>query len=222
MSPSQARSTLGRIPRLAQRSSSKIPSPEPTGTAAAPISPENVNQVLPQPPRPQLRPGRLQQLRASLSLRLGSLDPEWLQRCHNRTPDFLEVSRTCQPGLGAEDSQLLTPAVASVLSLSAGPEVPLQGPEAPALPAAGVSAGKCQPGDRQGKKRRQSGELEGSLAQTQQGTDQAGPLPEGAGAAGPAEDCPEQPVKTQPPGRTPASRYHCSNLPAGLPSVEPV
>ncbi|XP_017914246.1 PREDICTED: ATP-dependent DNA helicase Q4 [Capra hircus] len=202
----QARSTLGRIPRLAQRSSSKIPSPEPTGTAAAPISPENVNQVLPQPPRPQLRPGRLQQLRASLSLRLGSLDPEWLQRCHNRTPDFLEVSRTCQPGLGAEDSQLLTPAVASVLSLSAGPEVPLQGPEAPALPAAGVSAGKCQPGDRQGKKRRQSGELEGSLAQTQQGTDQAGPLPEGAGAAGPAEDCPEQPVKTQPPGRTPASR----------------
>ncbi|XP_068839458.1 ATP-dependent DNA helicase Q4 isoform X3 [Capricornis sumatraensis] len=202
----QARSTLGRIPRLAQRSSSKIPSPEQPGTAAAPISPENVNQVLPQPPRPQLRPGRLQQLRASLSLRLGSLDPEWLQRCHNRTPDFLEVSRTCQPGLGAEDSQLLTPAAASVLSLSAGPEVPLQGPEAPALPAAGVSAGKCQPGDRQGKKQRQSGELEGSLAQTQQGTDQAGPLPEGAGAAGPGEDCPEQPVKTQPPGRTPASR----------------
>ncbi|KAI4566025.1 hypothetical protein MJT46_019712, partial [Ovis ammon polii x Ovis aries] len=201
----QARSTLGRIPRLAQRSSSKIPSPEPPGAAAAPISPENVNQVLPQPPRPQLRPGRLQQLRASLSLRLSSLDPEWLQRCHNRTPDFLEVSRTCQPGLGAEDSQLLTPAVASVLSLSAGPEVPLQGPEAPALPAAGVSAGKCQPGDRQGKKRRQSGELEGSLAQTQQGTDQAGPMPEGAGAAGPAEDCTEQPVKTQPPGRTPAS-----------------
>ncbi|XP_055288320.1 ATP-dependent DNA helicase Q4 [Moschus berezovskii] len=202
----QARTTLGRIPRLAQRSSSKIPSPEPPGTAAAPISPENVSEVLPQPPRPQLRPGRLQQLRASLSLRLGSLDPDWLQRCHSRTPDFLEVPRTCQPGLGAEDSQLLTPAVASVFSSSAGPEVPLQGPEAPALPAAGVGAGKCQPGDRQGKKRRRSGELEGSLAQTQQGTDQAGPLPEGAGAAGPAEDCPEQPVKAQPPGRTPAPR----------------
>ncbi|XP_043340181.1 ATP-dependent DNA helicase Q4 isoform X5 [Cervus canadensis] len=202
----QARSTLGRIPRLAQRSSAKIPSPEPPGTAAAPIFPENVNEVLPQPPRPQLRPGRLQQLRASLSLRLGSLDPDWLQRCHNRTPDFLEVPRTCQPGLGAEDSQLLTPAVASVLSPSPGREVPLQGAEVPALPAAGVSAGKCQPGDHQGKKRRRSGELEGSLAQTQQGTDQAGPLPEGAGAAGPAEDCPEQPVKAQPPGRTPASR----------------
>ncbi|XP_025121432.3 ATP-dependent DNA helicase Q4 isoform X2 [Bubalus bubalis] len=202
----QARSTLGGIPRLAQRSSSKIPSPEPPGTAAALISPENVNEVLPQPPRPQLRPGRLQQLRASLSLRLGSLDPDWLQRCHNRTPDFLEVPRTCQPGLGAEDSQLLTPAVASVLSPSAGPEVPLQGPEAPALPAAGVSAGKCQPVDRQGKKRRQSGELEGRLAQTQQGPDQAGALPEGAGAAVPAEDCPDQPVKAQPPGRTPASR----------------
>nr|XP_005908196.1 PREDICTED: ATP-dependent DNA helicase Q4 [Bos mutus] len=202
----QARSTLGRIPRLAQRSSSKIPSPEPSGTAAAPISPENVNEVLPQPPRPQLRPGRLQQLRASLSLRLGSLDPDWLQRCHNRTPDFLEVPRTCQPGLGAEDSQLLTPVVESVLSPRAGPEVPLQDPETPALPAAAVSAGKCQPVDRQGKKRRQSGELERRLAQTQQGTDQAGPLPEGAGAAGPAEDCPDQPVKAQPPGRTPASR----------------
>lgn len=178
--------------------------------------------MLPQPPRPQLRPGRLQQLRASLSLRLGSLDPDWLQRCHNRTPDFLEVPRTCQPGLSAKDSQLLTPAVASVLSPSAGREVPLQGAEVPALPAAGVNTGKCQPGDHQGKKRRRSGELEGSLAQTQQGTDQAGPLPEGAGAAGPAEDCPEQPVKAQPPSRTPASRYHCSNLPAGLPSVEPV
>ncbi|KAJ8778127.1 hypothetical protein J1605_013987 [Eschrichtius robustus] len=152
----QAGPALGRIPRLTRRSSSKMPSPGPPGTGAATISPEEVSEVPPQPPRPQLRPGRPQQLRASLSLRLGSLDPGWLQRCHNGTPDFLGVPRTCQPCLG--------------------------------------------------KKRRWSGELEGSPAQTQQDSGQAGPLPAGAGAAAPAEDCPEQPVQAQPPSKPPAPR----------------
>uniref|UniRef100_A0A8C0DIA4 ATP-dependent DNA helicase Q4 n=1 Tax=Balaenoptera musculus TaxID=9771 RepID=A0A8C0DIA4_BALMU len=202
----QAGPALGRIPRLTRRSSSKMPSPGPPGTGAATVSPEEVSEVPPQPPRPQLRPGRPQQLRASLSLRLGSLDPGWLQRCHNGTPDFLGVPRACQPCLGTEESQLLTPGVASVLGPSAGPEVPLQGPEAPTLPAAGISAGNSQPGTRQGKKRRWSGELEGSPAQTQQDSDQAGPLPAGAGAAAPAEDCPEQPVQAQPPSKPPAPR----------------
>ncbi|XP_059757458.1 ATP-dependent DNA helicase Q4 isoform X2 [Balaenoptera ricei] len=209
----QAGPALGRIPRLTRRSSSKMPSPGPPGTGAATISPEEVSEVPPQPPRPQLRPGRPQQLRASLSLRLGSLDLGWLQRCHNGTPDFLGVPRACQPCLGTEESQLLTPGVASVLGPSAGPEVPLQGPEAPlqgpeapTLPAAGISAGNSQPGTRQGKKRRWSGELEGSPAQTQQDSDRAGPLPAGAGAAAPAEDCPEQPVQAQPPSKPPAPR----------------
>ncbi|KAB0396236.1 hypothetical protein E2I00_007196 [Balaenoptera physalus] len=202
----QAGPALGRIPRLTRRSSSKMPSPGPPGTGAATISPEEVSEVPPQPPRPQLRPGRPQQLRASLSLRLGSLDPGWLQRCHNGTPDFLGVPRACQPCLGTEESQLLTPGVASVLGPSAGTEVPLQGPEAPTLPAAGISAGNSQPGTRQGKKRRWSGELEGSPAQTQQDSGQAGPLPAGAGAAAPAEDCPEQPVQAQPPSKPPAPR----------------
>ncbi|XP_066873773.1 ATP-dependent DNA helicase Q4 isoform X1 [Kogia breviceps] len=202
----QAGPALGRIPRLTRRSSSKMPSPGPPGTGAATISPEEVSEVPPQPPRPQLRPGRPQQLRASLSLRLGSLDPGWLQRCHNGTPDFLGVSRACQPCLGAEESQLLTPGVASVLGPSAGLEVPLQDPETPTLLAAGISAGNPQPGTCQGKKRRWSGELEGSPAQTQQDSGQAGPLPAGAGAAVPAENCPEQPVQAQPPSKPPAPR----------------
>lgn len=123
-----------------------MPSPGPPGTGAATISPEEVSEVPPQPPRPELRPGRPQQLRASLSLRLGSLDPGWLQRCHNGTSDFLGVPRACQPCLGAEESQLLTPGVASVFGPGAGPEVPLRGPETPALLAAGISAGNSQPG----------------------------------------------------------------------------
>ncbi|XP_029058000.1 LOW QUALITY PROTEIN: ATP-dependent DNA helicase Q4 [Monodon monoceros] len=205
----QAGPALGRIPRLTQRSSSKMPSPGPPGTGAATISPEEVSEVPPQPPRPELRPGRPQQLRASLSLRLGSLDPGWLQRCHNGTSDFLGVPRACQPCLGAEESQLLTPGVASVFGPSAGPEVPLQGPETPTLLAAGISAGNSQPGTHQGKKRRWSGELEGSPAQTQQDSSQAGPLPAGAGAAVATEDCPEQPVQAQPPSKPPAPRYHC-------------
>ncbi|XP_059851424.1 LOW QUALITY PROTEIN: ATP-dependent DNA helicase Q4 [Delphinus delphis] len=205
----QAGPALGRIPRLTRRSSSKMPSPGPPGTGAAIISPEEVSEVPPQPPRPELRPGRPQQLRASLSLRLGSLDPGWLQRCHNGTSDFLGVPRACQPCLGAEESQLLTPGVASVFGPSAGPEVTLQGPETPTLLAAGISAGNSQPGPRQGKKRRWSGELEGSPAQTQQDSGHAGPLPAGAGAAVPTEDCPEQPVQAQPPSKPPAPRYHC-------------
>ncbi|XP_007464590.1 PREDICTED: ATP-dependent DNA helicase Q4 [Lipotes vexillifer] len=202
----QAGPALGRIPRLTRRSSSKMPSPGPPGTEAATISPEEVSEVPPKPPRPELRPGRPQQLRASLSLRLGSLDPGWLQRCHNGTPDFLGVPKACQPCLGAEESQLLTPGVASVFGPSAGPEMPLQGPKTPTLLAAGISAGTSQPGTRQGKKRRWSGELEGSPAQTQQDSGQAGPLPAGAGAAVPAEDCPEQSVQAQPPSKPPAPR----------------
>ncbi|XP_057592716.1 ATP-dependent DNA helicase Q4 isoform X2 [Hippopotamus amphibius kiboko] len=193
------------IPRLARRSSSKMPSPGPPGTGAAAISPE-VSEVPPQPPRPQLRPGRLQQLRASLSLRLGSLDLGWLQRCHNGTPDFLEVPSTCQPGMGAEESQRLTSASLPALGPRAGSEIPLQGPEAPALPAAGVSTRNPQPGNRQGKKRRRSGESEGSPVQTQRDSGQAGPLLAGAGTAVAAEDCPEQPLQAQPPSKPPAPR----------------
>ncbi|KAB1258182.1 ATP-dependent DNA helicase Q4 [Camelus dromedarius] len=201
----QAGPALGRIPRLAQRSS-KVPSPGPPGTTTAPTSPEDDDEVPPQPPKPQLRPGRLQQLRASLSLRLGSLDPGWLQRCHSGTPDFLGVSKACQPVLGAEESQPLTSGVPSVLYPITVPEVPVQGPEVPALQATGVSALKPHSGNSQGKKQRRSRELEGCHAQTQQDKGQAEPLPEGAGAAVHAKDSPEEPVRAQPPSNPTAPR----------------
>lgn len=160
-------------------------------------------------PRTQLRSGRLQELRASLSLRLSSLDPGWLQRCHSGTPDFPGVPRARGPGGDAEESQL-TSGVPCVLSPSIGPKVPLLSPEAPAPQAAGVSAGSPQPGNSQGKKRRLSWELQGSPAQPQQDGNQGGPPPEGTAAAGHTEDCLEEPVRAQPLSNPTTSRYPCS------------
>ncbi|XP_045633383.1 LOW QUALITY PROTEIN: ATP-dependent DNA helicase Q4 [Ursus americanus] len=199
---------LGRIPRTPRRPSSKTPSPGPPGGGAVHISPEVVSEVPLQPHGPQLRPGRLQQLQASLSLRLSSLDPDWLQRCHNGAPDFLGASKACQPNLGVEESQPLTSGVPSVLG-------PSTGPETPALQIAGVSAGSPQPGNSQDKKWRRSREPEGSPAQAQKDSGQAGPLPEEAGAAEHAGDCPGEPLWVQPPSAPRASRYHSFNLPVG-------
>uniref|UniRef100_A0A4X1UKT3 DNA 3'-5' helicase n=1 Tax=Sus scrofa TaxID=9823 RepID=A0A4X1UKT3_PIG len=200
---------LGRVPRLERTPFSKKSSPGSPGTAAALISPEEVGKVPSQLPRTQLRSGRLQELRASLSLRLSSLDPGWLQRCHSGTPDFPGVPRARGPGGDAEESQL-TSGVPCVLSPSIGPKVPLLSPEAPAPQAAGVSAGSPQPGNSQGKKRRLSWELQGSPAQPQQDGNQGGPPPEGAAAAGHTEDCLEEPVRAQPLSNPTTSRYPCS------------
>uniref|UniRef100_A0A8C8YBZ5 Uncharacterized protein n=1 Tax=Panthera leo TaxID=9689 RepID=A0A8C8YBZ5_PANLE len=71
----QAGPALSRIPRTPRRPSSEMPTPRPPGAGAALISPEEVSEVPLQPAGPQLRLGCLQQLQASLSLRLGSLDP---------------------------------------------------------------------------------------------------------------------------------------------------
>lgn len=170
--------------------------------------PPDVSDVPSQPPRPQLRPGRLQQLQASLSLRLGSLNPGWLQRCLSGAPDFLGTPEVCQPVLGTEEPQSQTSGVLSALGPSTGPREPLQGPEAPALQAARVSAGSPPLGSHQGKKRRRKGELEESPAQAQQNSSQAGSLPEGAGAAALLGHCPGEPVQAQPPTSPTACRYH--------------
>ncbi|XP_064443705.1 ATP-dependent DNA helicase Q4 isoform X1 [Mirounga angustirostris] len=186
----QAGPALGRIPRPPRRPSSKTPSPGPPGAGAAPISPEEVSEVPLQPRGPRLRPGRLQQLRASLSLRLSSLDPDWLQRCHSGAPDFLGAAQACQPNLGVEGSQPLTSGVPSVLGHNTGPETR-------ALQTGGVT-GSPQPGNSRGKKWRCGREPEGNPAQAQQDSGQAGPLPEEAGAAGHAEDGPGEPLWVQP------------------------
>lgn len=198
-----------------------MPSLQLPGTAT--ISPEEVSEVLPQPPRPQLRPGRLQQLRASLSLRLGSLDPGWLQRCDSGTPDFLENPEACQPIVGAEEPQSLTSGVPSVLGPSTGLEAPSQGSEAQGSEApdsvqgATVNAWSPPPGSSQGKKRSRSREPEGSPAQAQEDSSQVDPPPEGAGDAALMEDCPGGPVQAQHPRSPAAPRYHSLSLPARWP-----
>nr|XP_035961662.1 ATP-dependent DNA helicase Q4 isoform X2 [Halichoerus grypus] len=194
----QAGPALGRTPRPPRRPSSKTPSRGPPGAGAAPISPEEVSEVPLQPRGPRLRPGRLQQLRASLSLRLSSLDPGWLQRCHSGAPDFLGAAQACQPNLGVEGSQPLTSGVPSVLGHNTGPETR-------ALQTGGVT-GSPQPGNSRGKKWRCGREPEGNPAQAQQDSGQAGPLPEEAGAAGHAEDGPGEPLWVQPPSGPTAPR----------------
>lgn len=195
----QAGPALSRIPWPPRRPSPNMPCLEPPGAGTATIAPEEVSEVLPQPPRPQLRPGRLQQLRASLSLRLGSLDPGWLQRCDSGIPDFLETPEACQPIVGAEEPPSLTSGVPSVLGPSTGLEAPSQGSEAPAsVQGAAVSAGSPPPGTSQRKKWIQSRDPEGSPAQAQEDSSQVGPLPEGAGDAALVEDCPAGVVQAQP------------------------
>uniref|UniRef100_A0A8C7CFR3 DNA 3'-5' helicase n=1 Tax=Neovison vison TaxID=452646 RepID=A0A8C7CFR3_NEOVI len=203
----QAGPALGRIPRLPQRPSSKTPSPGPPGAGAAPVSPE-VSEVPLQPRGPRLRPGCLQQLQASLSLRLCSLDPDWLQRCQNGAPDFLGASKACQPNLGVEDSQPLASGVPPVLG-------PGPGPETQALQTARAHAESPQPGNSQDKKWTWNGEPEGSPAQAQQDSSHAGPLPEEAGAPEHAEACPAEPVGAQPPSGPTATGYHSFSLPSG-------
>nr|XP_055169852.1 ATP-dependent DNA helicase Q4 isoform X1 [Nyctereutes procyonoides] len=187
----QAGPALGGIPRPPRRLSSKMPSPGPPGAGAAPVSAEVVREEPLQPPGPQPRPGRLRQLQASLSLRLSSLDPGWLERCNGAASDCLGASAARQPSLGVEESRPLTSGVPSVLGASPGPE-------GRALQRAAVGAGSPKAGNSQGKKRRRTKEPGGVPAQAQQDGAQAGPPPEEAGAAEPAEDCPGEPLRVQP------------------------
>ncbi|XP_066121459.1 ATP-dependent DNA helicase Q4 [Saccopteryx bilineata] len=206
----QAGPALGRITRPPRRPSPKVPFLGSPAAGAAPVSPEEVSEVSPQFPRPQQRPGRLQQLQESLSQRLGSLDPDWLQRCHNETLDFPETSEDCLPVLGVEEPQTLTSGVPSVHAPSMGPETPVQGRKAPTLQAARVSAGSPLPGSSQVKKQKQSEEPERTPARDPQQRSHAGPPPEEAGAAVHAEDRLGEPMQLQPPSSSSAPRYHSS------------
>ncbi|KAF6100893.1 RecQ like helicase 4 [Phyllostomus discolor] len=194
----QAGPALSRTPRTPRRPSPKVPSLGPPAAGAAPVSPEEVSEVPLQLPRPLSRPGRLQQLQESLSLRLGSLDPDWLQRCHQVALGFPGASEACPPALGAEEPQPPTSGVPSVLGPGTGLEALSQSLEAPGLQAAGVGAGSPSLGSSQGKKRRQSGQPETPPAQEKQHSSQAGPPSEGAGAAVRVKDGPGDPARAQP------------------------
>nr|KAF6276944.1 RecQ like helicase 4 [Pipistrellus kuhlii] len=195
----QAGPALRRIPRPLQRPPPEVPSPGLPAAGASPLSPEEASEVLPQLPRPQPRPGRLQQLQESLSLRLSSLDPGWIQRCHNEAQGFVGTPEACHPALGTEEPQPPMSGVPPDPGPSRGPEAPFLGSEAPALKVLGVSARSPLLGSSQGKKRRQSGEPNGTATQAQQHSSQEGSPPEGAGAALHArEDCPGEPMPAQP------------------------
>nr|XP_054972091.1 ATP-dependent DNA helicase Q4 isoform X12 [Pan paniscus] len=191
----QAGPALGRRPWPLGRASSKASTPKPPGTGPVPSFAEKVSDEPPQLPEPQPRPGRLQHLQASLSQRLGSLDPGWLQRCHSEVPDFLGAPKACRPDLGSEESQLLIPGESAVL----GPGAGSQGPEASALQEVSIRAGSPQPSSSGGEKRRWNEEPWESPAQVQQESSQAGPPSEGAGAVAVEEDPPGEPVQAQPP-----------------------
>nr|XP_054972082.1 ATP-dependent DNA helicase Q4 isoform X3 [Pan paniscus] len=203
----QAGPALGRRPWPLGRASSKASTPKPPGTGPVPSFAEKVSDEPPQLPEPQPRPGRLQHLQASLSQRLGSLDPGWLQRCHSEVPDFLGAPKACRPDLGSEESQLLIPGESAVL----GPGAGSQGPEASALQEVSIRAGSPQPSSSGGEKRRWNEEPWESPAQVQQESSQAGPPSEGAGAVAVEEDPPGEPVQAQPPQpcSSPSNpRYH--------------
>ncbi|NP_001399949.1 ATP-dependent DNA helicase Q4 isoform 5 [Homo sapiens] len=191
----QAGPALGRRPWPLGRASSKASTPKPPGTGPVPSFAEKVSDEPPQLPEPQPRPGRLQHLQASLSQRLGSLDPGWLQRCHSEVPDFLGAPKACRPDLGSEESQLLIPGESAVL----GPGAGSQGPEASAFQEVSIRVGSPQPSSSGGEKRRWNEEPWESPAQVQQESSQAGPPSEGAGAVAVEEDPPGEPVQAQPP-----------------------
>ncbi|XP_032112407.1 ATP-dependent DNA helicase Q4 isoform X4 [Sapajus apella] len=203
----QASPALGHRPWPPERSASKTPIPKLPGTGLVPTFAEKVSDMPPQPSGPRPRPGRLQHLRASLSLRLGSLDPGWLQRCHSGVPDFLGAPKPCRPGLGSEESQLLTTGESAVL----GPGARSQGPEASALQEVSIGAGSPQPSSSRGEKRRRNEVPWGSPTQVQQQSSQAGPPSEAAEAIALEEDSPGEPVQAQPPqpcSSRSTPRYH--------------
>ncbi|XP_042638944.1 ATP-dependent DNA helicase Q4 [Orycteropus afer afer] len=144
----QAEPALGRIPRLPGRPSSETLALGLPDTEAAPASP-GLSPVPPQCPGPQLQPARLQQLQLSRSQRLNSLDPGWLQRCHDGAPKLLGTPEACGPGLGTEGlcspgegSQPLSPGVLATPGAC-------HGLQAPVLLEANNSGWSTQPSEEQ-------------------------------------------------------------------------
>ncbi|XP_058515432.1 ATP-dependent DNA helicase Q4 isoform X2 [Ochotona princeps] len=164
-----AQSCRLRPPRKSNSEASKRPGPEATptsvggGCTVSPQSPQLPESPEPlQSPGPQPWPGRLQQLRESLRLRLGSLDPDWLQRCHHGSPGA-QGSRS--PGLEPEGSA--TPTTGQQSSVD-----PIAGCEASGALAAHTHADDLQP--RRCQKRSRNEGPGGSLACVQQEGGQGG------------------------------------------------
>ncbi|XP_021105722.1 ATP-dependent DNA helicase Q4 isoform X2 [Heterocephalus glaber] len=175
----QAEPALGCRHQPPGRLLSKLPTLKPLGPGTPPTFPEELIDKLTKPSEPQPRPGRLQQLRESLSLRLSSLDPGWLHRCHNGPLDFLEASEACS----MEESQTLTPGELAVFGSNTCLEAPSQGPDAPVPQATQTRAGSPQLSSHTVKKQRWTKENDSSPVPAQWDSNQARLQSEGAGAS---------------------------------------
>ncbi|XP_055981400.1 ATP-dependent DNA helicase Q4 [Sorex fumeus] len=186
----QARPAVGHQSLSLPGTSSKLSSPEPPHT-----EPAGFLRGPPQPSRSQPKPGRPEQLRASLSLRLGSLDPDWLQRC-DRESQLGPDTKTSQPSISAPHT---------------GPEMPALTGEAPVLQT--VTSQPCKTED---KKRRWSREPTG--AQEDQGaggfpTHSTGPELMDEASPGVPTQAPTLPAHTAPrPARHNRGNYVRLNL----------
>nr|XP_003463791.3 ATP-dependent DNA helicase Q4 isoform X2 [Cavia porcellus] len=174
----QAEPTLGCRRQPPGRFLSKKPTLKTLSPGIPPTSPEELSDSLTKPSEPPPKPGQFQQLQASLSLRLCSLDPGWLQRCQNGALDFLPASDPCK----AEESQPVTAGELPVLVSSTCSKASSQDPYGPVPQAAQTNAGSFQLCNHRSKKQKWTKEKGSSPMQAQQDYSQARLLSEGAGA----------------------------------------
>ncbi|XP_035315181.1 ATP-dependent DNA helicase Q4 isoform X1 [Cricetulus griseus] len=200
----QTRPNLSRKRQPQKRTSPTVPTPRPPGPRTCP---DETNDVLPRLPEPQPRLGQLQQLQASLSLRLSSLDPGWLERCHNRVSDLLEVPSACRLDLDGKGLQPQMSGEVNVLDPGTHSEGSSQSPGALAIqPQSPKSSNK--------KDRKQNwSESSEDFAQAQDSS-QEGLLCKGAGATAHEKDHPGEPALVS------ASRPHNSSKKARTEKAE--
>ncbi|XP_031203641.1 ATP-dependent DNA helicase Q4 isoform X2 [Mastomys coucha] len=221
----QAGLTLSRKLQPQKRSLSTVPTPRLPGSRTESPCPDEANDALPLVPEPQPRLGQLQQLRSSLSLRLSSLDPGWLERCHNRVSDLLEVPGAGL-GLSVKESQPHLSGKVNDVDPDVHSEVSSQSPEALAQQPAHVLSWSPESSHSKDRKRKRNEKGE-DFAQAQHSS-QAGLLAEGVGATAHGQDPPgeltranaPQPRKSSDQARTEKAKgtahLHVSPRPASL------
>ncbi|ELV13614.1 ATP-dependent DNA helicase Q4 [Tupaia chinensis] len=156
----------------------------------------------------QPQPRRLQQLQESRNLRMSTLDPGWLQRCHSGATRVLEAPKACRSSQGTKESQLLASGKSVFPGTSS--EAASQGQEAPAWKATTVGAGSLTPCDSYSKKRKQAEDPRDCSVQTGQDSGQVDILSEEAGAGATVlEEIPlGETAQPQPYSNPSASRSH--------------
>lgn len=176
---------------------STVPTPRPPGSRTESPCPDEVNDALPQVPEPQPRRGQLQQLRSSLSLRLSSLDPGWLERCQNGASDLLEVPHAHGLDLSTKESQPQMLGKVNVVDPNIHSEVSSQSPQALTQQSAQVLSWSPKSSNSKDRKRKRNEKGE-DFAQAPHSS-QAGLLPEGAGATAHGQDLPGEPTQVNAP-----------------------